>query len=141
MNRSPEAMIDAPRSVFPVYVFTRRRDFETGNRILAGTLSLNIFGHHGLSRRRRELAEIIDDLTRDARAGRLPLDGITIRWPGDGRKPVNAADVLNETEMAWWRARAFTVAPDGEQTVTRERMTSGSRELILAREEIDHAQD
>jgi hypothetical protein len=38
------AMTDAPRQTFPVYVFTRRHAIETPDRILAGTLRLNIFG-------------------------------------------------------------------------------------------------
>ena len=55
----------------------------------------------------------------------LPLDGITIGWPGDGRKPVNAADVTDEAIMRPWRRRAFTlfvrVDRNGQQTATRER--------------------
>jgi hypothetical protein len=112
-------------SVFPVFVFTRRRVIETPDRILAGLLHLNNFGQPRLSHRaRRELAEIIHGLTADAQAGRLPLDGVVIGWPGDGRKPMDAADVFDPLAMSSWNARAFTVAVrvdrSGEQTITRE---------------------
>ena len=80
------AMTDAPRSVFPVFVFERRHEIETSERTLAGGLSLNIFGWRRPTHRQRlELAEIIRGLAEDARAGRLPLDGVVIGWPGDER--------------------------------------------------------
>ena len=125
------AMTDAPRSVFPVFVFERRHEIETSERTLAGGLSLNIFGWRRPTHRQRlELAEIIRGLAEDARAGRLPLDGVVIGWPGDGRKPMNAADVFDPLAMSWWNARAFTVAVrvdrGGEQTITRERVEAGA---------------
>jgi hypothetical protein len=117
------AMKDAPRQTFPVYVFTRRHAIETPDRILAGTLRLNIFRQRRLSHRQRlELAEIIHSLTDDARAGRLPLDGVVVGWPGDGRQPVNGVDTSDAEIMTPWIARAFTVAVrvgcSGDQTIT-----------------------
>jgi hypothetical protein len=119
-------MIDAPRVIYPVYMFERRQRDENSARVLAGSLHLNNFGQRRLSHRaRRELAEIIRNLTEDARAGRLPPDGIKIGWPV-GLPPVNAADVTDEAIMRpWRRRRAFAifvrVGADGEWTITRER--------------------
>ena len=114
-------MTDAPHCTYPVYVFARRPELENPNRLLAGTLRLNTFGQNGLShRQRRELAEIVADLTEDARAGRLPP--VKIGWSGDGRRPMNAADVADEAVMASWSARAVSlflrVDAHGEATIT-----------------------
>jgi hypothetical protein len=122
----PETMADASRRTFPIYVFKRAHEIETPNRILAGQLHLNNFGQPRLSHRaRRELAEIIRNLTADAQAGRLPDDALVVGWPRHGRKPENAADVTDAAVMSSWTARAFTVAvrvdAHGNQTVTRER--------------------
>ena len=120
--------MSAPPVCFPVYVFERRRDLETPERILAGMLQLNVFGRRRLSHRQRlELGEIIAGLTRDARAGRLP--DTKIGWP-DVRPPLNAADTSSEAEMTWWRKRAFTVFVrvdrSGEPTITCERAAAVS---------------
>ena len=122
-------MTDAPRSVVPVFVFERRRAIETPERILAGELSLNIFGQRRPSHRQQlELAEIIRELTQDAQAGRLPPDGIKIGWPGIGLPPANAADITDAAIMRLWRRRALTifvrVDAHGEWTITRERDNS-----------------
>jgi hypothetical protein len=119
-------MIDAPRITYPVFTFKRRRRDENSARVLAGSLRLNNFGQRRLSHRaRRELAEIIRNLTADAQAGRLPDDALVVGWPRHGRKPENAADVTDAAVMSSWTARAFTVAvrvdAHGNQTVTRER--------------------
>ena len=118
--------MSAPPVCHPVYIFERRRDLETATRILAGRLSYNGFGRRRLSHRhRRQMGEIIDGLTRDVRAGLLP--DLKVGWP-DIRPPLNAANVSNEMEMAWWRARAFVfnlrVAADGEPTFTRAHDTA-----------------
>jgi hypothetical protein len=119
-------MIDAPRVIYPVYMFERRQRDENSARILAGSLRLNNFGQRRLSHRaRRELAEIIRNLTADAQAGRLPENALVVGWPRHGRKPENAADVTDAAVMSSWTARAFTVAvrvdAHGNQTVIRER--------------------
>jgi hypothetical protein len=119
-------MIDAPRVIYPVYMFQRRQRDENSARVLAGSLRLNNFGQRRLSHRaRRELAEIIRNLTADAQAGRLPDDALVVGWPRHDRKPENAADVTDAAVMSSWTARAFTVAvrvdAHGNQTVTRER--------------------
>ena len=79
------------------------------------------------------MAEIIADLTADAQAGSLPP--VKIGWPGAGRKPANAADIADETVMAWWRSRAFAVfvrvSADGAQTITRERAEVKARPAKL----------
>jgi hypothetical protein len=110
--------------VYPVYVFTRRREIETPDRILAGRLSLNNFAQRRLSHRaRRELTEIIHGLTEDVQAGHMPDDALVVGWPGDGRKPANAADVADTAAMSSWTERAFTifvrVDRNGEPTFTR----------------------
>ena len=122
-------MTDAPRVVYPVYVFERRHELETGGRILAGRLRLNIFFRRApTSRQRHEMGEIVRGLTADAEAGRLPL--VKVGWPGDGRRPLNAAETSDPVVMAPWNARAFTtfvrVDRSGEQTITRERAAAVS---------------
>lgn len=122
-GRAPAAERDRRMSVFPVYVFARRPELENPNRVLAGTLRLNCFGQSSLShRQRRELAEIVSDLTADAKAGRLPP--VTIGWPGDGSTPPNAVDVTDEAIMASWTNRTATlfvrVDRNGEVTITRD---------------------
>lgn len=125
VRRGPVAAL----CVFPVFVFERRREVESPDRILAGRLSLNIFGRRRPSHRQRlELAEIIHGLTEDAKAGRLP--DIVVGWPGVGLKPLNAVDVTDGAAMSLWRARAFTtfvrVDAGGDQTVTFERAEVGA---------------
>jgi hypothetical protein len=100
-------------------------------------LRFNTFGQRSPTRRQQlELKEIIRGLTHDARSGRLPLDGrIVVGW-GGGLKPLDAADVTDETVMGPWRRRAFVVAV----RVTHEWadcMTGGggTRMLRFARDE------
>ena len=89
-----------PHCTFPVYVF----DAATG------VLHVNTFGRrkeHLRARQLREIEEIIRGLRSDAEAGLLPP--VKVGWPGDGRKPVNAADVTDEAVMASWNTRAVTL--------------------------------
>jgi hypothetical protein len=77
----------------PVFVFARRRDIEieTG-MLLAGHLIVDIPKDTEPTREQQYmLAEIIQRLTAEARAGRMPADAVLYGW-GGGRKPDNAAD-------------------------------------------------
>ena len=95
------------RLTFPVYVFTRTAGREDG---VIGTLHFNSFGRRPKMRARREITEIIAHLTAEAQAGRIPLDGVVVGWPGDGRKPESAADTNDEEVMRPWIKRAFKIS-------------------------------
>ena len=109
-------------SVFPVFVF--RMDPESDN----GLLFYNSFGKWPQRRQRREIADIIDHLTRP---GRIPPDGVVIGWPGaSGLKPMNAVDTDDAELMRPWFDRAFKVdVPDVGRS--GERMTSADDAHIL----------
>jgi hypothetical protein len=92
------------RPVYPVFKFGRRP--EVG---LAGRLYFNTFGRRPKMRARREITEIIARLTAEAQAGRIPLDGVVVGWPGDGRKSESAVDTNDEAVMEPWIKRAFKV--------------------------------
>ena len=129
------AMRTPGQPLYPVYLFERRPELEGWDRILAGTLRLNIFGQRSLSpRARRELVQIIRGLTEDVQAGHMPDDAFVVGWPGDGRKPMNAADVTDAEVMASWNTRALTlfvrVDRNGEQTVTRTHDAGDERAYI-----------
>jgi hypothetical protein len=118
-------------STYPVFVFERRREVEIENPDfeLAGTLRFNTFGRRRPTRRQLlELEEIIRGLTNDARAGRLPLDCVVVGWGGVGLKPLDAADVTDETVMRPWIRRAFTTAV--RVTRSDECATSAGNERI-----------
>jgi hypothetical protein len=79
--------------VMPAFAFARRRDIEieTG-LLLAGNLVVDIPKGAKLKRKqRRMLTDIIQMLTAEARAGRMPDDAVIYAWRG-GRRPANAAD-------------------------------------------------
>jgi hypothetical protein len=89
------------QAVFPVYLFDAK----------IGVLYFNAFGRRMLKlRARREVAEIIAHLQTEAQAGRIPLDGVVVGWPGDGRKPKSAVDASDEAVMRSWRKRAFKIS-------------------------------
>ena len=121
-------------STYPVFVFERREvEIESQDTVLAGTLRLNTFGRRRPTRRQRlECVEIIRGLTHDAQAGRIKPGGKVIGWPGDGRKPLNAADVDDEVVMGPWIRRAFTTAV--RVTRSDECATSAGNERILGYE-------
>jgi hypothetical protein len=111
MTMTSDAMADVAerRPVYPVFLFVRRPEVETHNG-LAGRLYFNNFGRRPKMRARREITEIIAHLTAEAQAGRIPLDAPVIRWPADGRKPVNAVDTSDVAAMAPWFERAFKLS-------------------------------
>lgn len=57
-----------------------------------------------------ECEEIIRGLTRDAEAGRIPLDGVVVGWPGSGVRPLNAVDTDDTEVMRSCRKRAFKIS-------------------------------
>jgi hypothetical protein len=100
-------MTGVHRLTFPVYVFTRTAGREDG---VIGTLHFNSFGRRPKMRARREITEIIAHLTAEAQAGRIPLDGVVVGWPGDGRKPESAVDTSDKEVMRSWIKRAFKIS-------------------------------
>ncbi len=107
---------------FPVWIY----DAEIG------ILAVNVFGRDRRflrARQRREIAEVIRGLRRDARAGRIKLDTLVVGWPGDGRTPHNAVS-LTSPAMSEWIRRSFTVAvraPFAERDATPVDGDAGER--------------
>jgi hypothetical protein len=95
------------KPVMPVFCFGRRSDIEreTG-LLLAGNLVVDI--PKGMEKPTRKqqymIAEIIQRLTAEARAGRMPADAVLYGWDG-GRKPDNAADDAAIERWAETRAK------------------------------------
>jgi|SRR5215471_5946245 len=78
---------------FPVFAFARRRDIEieTG-MLLAGNLVVDIpKGTKPKRKQQRMIAEIMQRLTAEIRAGQMPDDALVYGWHGE-RRPDNAAD-------------------------------------------------
>jgi hypothetical protein len=97
------------RPTGPVFVFEPRLP-ENPEIDVAGRLFVNTFGRRVLkARARREVKDIIAHLEAEARAGRLPLDGVVIGWPGTGKRPLNAIDIGDAQAMRQWRRRALKV--------------------------------
>jgi hypothetical protein len=77
----------------PAFAFARRRDIEieTG-LLLAGNLIIDIAkGTKPKRKHQRMIAELIERLTAEVRAGRMADNAVIYGWRG-GRKPDNAAD-------------------------------------------------
>ena len=77
--------------VTPIFVFMRRRDIEIETGIiLAGRLVVDIpRGREPSQGERAMVGDIIQQLTTEAQAGRLPDDAIVDGWP-EGRRPPDA---------------------------------------------------
>ena len=113
-------------STYPVFVFERREvEIESQDTVLARNVApeyLRPPSPHPSPA--IGVAEIIRGLTHDTQASRIKPDGKVIGWPGDGREPLNAADVDDEVVMGPWIRRAFTTAV----RVTRGRVRDERRQ-------------
>jgi hypothetical protein len=99
--------------VMSVFAFFRRRDMEreTG-LILAGQLIVDIPKGTEKPKRRqmRMIKKIVEQLTAEARSGRMPDDALIYGWP-DGRRPADADETVDNDElMASWAKTRIAIA-------------------------------
>jgi hypothetical protein len=60
-------------------------------------------------RRRRMVAEIVQQLTAGAQSGRMPVDALVFGWHG-GVKPPNAVDTNDDAILSAWANRSMIIA-------------------------------